>query len=309
MKKKLQLVGQNNSFIQQTIYKELDINDLKIFKTIVSKVNYKNSLFDDFYIMDYSDLDLAGVKKDNRFHSITKSLKKLSNCFVTIQDKEENTIELGLITNKFIYKKHSSKIVIEIHDDLKPYLLDLKNKYTRYSLENIKKFDNVYILLIYELCKSWVAEGKIEISLQNLRDKLNLKKTQYKLYGNFKQKILQRALDIINETTDLQILLEEKKIGRSVDKLIFHIQDKYNDIIGNDIDITNLIDKVFIDKNSVKYLIMGYEQDPNNKNNFRFKVFGISAQKITYTEFMKKEKLYSSIVKMIRETEMIKRIK
>ena len=138
-KNKLQLVGQDNSFIQKTIYKELDINDLKIFKTIVSKVNYKNSLFEDFYTIDYNDLDLAGVKKDNRFASTTKSLKKLSNCFVTIQDKDENIIELGLITNKFIYKKHSSKIIIEIHDDLKPYLLDLKKKYTRYSLENIKK--------------------------------------------------------------------------------------------------------------------------------------------------------------------------
>jgi len=63
-KNKLQLVGQDNSFIQKTIYKELDINDLKIFKTIVSKVNYKNSLFEDFYTIDYNDLDLAGVKKE-----------------------------------------------------------------------------------------------------------------------------------------------------------------------------------------------------------------------------------------------------
>lgn len=307
--KKQQLVGQHNDFIQKTVYKDMTINDAKLFKSIVSKINYKNSLFEDFYIIDYEDLDLAGVPNLHRFREVKKSLKKLSNCFVMIKNEEGDEVELGLISNKFTYKKNTSKIVVEVHDDLKPYLLELKNKYTRYQLENIKEFDSLYTLQIYELCRSWLAKGKFIMGVEQLRDYLNIEEGKYKLFGSFKQKIIQKAINIINDTTDILVSVEEIKQGRSVVKLIFNVDEQINPFLENEeADLTKLLDKVFIDNNGIKFLIMSYEQDKEQKDAFRFRVFHIEKQEITYTPFLKKSILFARMAKQIRETEMIKRV-
>jgi hypothetical protein len=146
------------------------------------------------------------------------------------------------------------------------------------------------------------------MTVENIRKLLQLKENQYKLYGNFKQKIITHSLNIINETTDIYVVIEENKKGRSVESITFYIEDKFNGETDMECDITQLIDKVFIDNSSIKYLIMSYEQNKDNKKEFRFKVFQMREQKITYTPWLSKEKLYNSIIKLIRETEMIKKL-
>jgi hypothetical protein len=299
--KNKRLVGQRNDFIQKTVYKELNINDLKVFKSIISKINYNDTLFNDFYTIDYGDLDLAGIDSPSRFKIVDAALVKLSGTFVSIKDKDDNTVKLGLISNKFIYKKNSSKIIVEIHDDLQPYLLDLKQKYTRYSLENIKSFDNIHTLQIYELLRSFVATGDLYYTLKQLREYLNIKPEQYKLYGNFKNRILTPAIDTINLNTDIIVEVKELKLGRSIEKFHFIIESKEN-LEPEDFNLIKLIDKVFRDKQNNKFLIMSFENDKEN-NNYRFKVFNIKNQEITFTHWDDQKTLFAKIKDMVKKSE------
>ena len=300
-----QLVGQKNDFIQKTVYKELNINDLKVFKAIVSKINYKDTLFDDFYTLDYNVLDLAGVNKNNRFNIVSAALKKLSGTFVKIKNEKGDTVELGLIKNKFVYEKGTTKIVVEVDEDLQPYLLDLKNKYTKYELENIKKFDNVYTLQIYELLKSWESKGSFIHSLEQLKEYLNIPQDKYNPYNNFKRKILDKAFDQINSETDIFFSIEEIKVGRKVEKLRFIIMSKNDEVVEKD--LTALIDKVFVGKDKNKYLVLAYEKDKGS-HKYKYKRFNIVKQEITYTPLLEKDELFDSVLEKIKVSEMSKKV-
>lgn len=50
-----------------------------------------------------------------------------------------------------------------------PYLLQLKERFTRYELKNILYFKNKYSIRIYELLKQYEKIGKREINIKELR--------------------------------------------------------------------------------------------------------------------------------------------
>ena len=78
---------QANDFIQKASYKNFDTVDIKIFKTILGKINHNDTLFKDFYTIDYDDLDEVNIDKKNRFAIVTKSLTPKNNNLIFILEK------------------------------------------------------------------------------------------------------------------------------------------------------------------------------------------------------------------------------
>lgn len=221
---------QSNDFIRRTMYSHFSINDLRIFKLIISKVNYNDSLFNDFYILTYQELEKIGVKANkNRYETVSDSLKKLAAFYVKYYSKEHDAdVEVGLIENKFIYKRNTGKIMVSIHNDLKPFLLDLKKEYTTYEVENLSGLKSIYSIKTYELLKSFSNETKNEVntyrtSVERFRYYLELKEDDYPRYSNFKQRIIKKTIEDINKNTDINISLIEHKVGRKVEDISFNI--------------------------------------------------------------------------------------
>lgn len=220
--KKEIITVQANDFIQKASYKNFDTVDIKIFKTILGKINHNDTLFKDFYIIDYEDLDEVNIDKKNRFAIVTKSLKKLANYYVQLE-QGNSTVEVGLIQNKFKYEKNSSKIVVSVHEDLKPFLLDLSVKYTKYGIANLALLKNVYSIKLFELLKSFQALGYYETTIANLRKSLEIPEDNYKMYADLKKKVIEKAQREIASTT-IYFDFKEEKIGKKVERIIFTIK-------------------------------------------------------------------------------------
>jgi len=299
------LVGQSNDLVRKTFYSNLEINDIKLFRTIISKINYRDSLFEDLYIINYDELDLAGISKSNRFPQITHSLEKLASTYVNILDKDNMKTRVGLIQNKFKYPKGSKQIYIQIDEDLKPYLLELSGEYTKYELSNIGSIKSVQQLKLYEILRSWAKQKIYKTTLENLKDYLEIKKGTYKEYGNFKQRILSKAIDIINKETDIIVEIEELRTRSSkTDTLIFHITLKSEEKI--EFDLTEFIDKVIIDKKNKKFLIREYIKG-KNQGYYNLKMLSLESYKeVTLPTDMKKSELYEIVKGRIDIFELIK---
>jgi len=243
-------VAQDNTFLQQYIYdKKLTINDLKLLKAILSKVKHNDSLFEDYYVIDYGTLDLAGVTNRRRYHEVEKSLIKLMNTFVTIRKEDRERFDdpllnklkgdrkLGLIRNDWTFEKKSMQICISIPEILKPFFLELADKeYTIYALRNISKFTKINELKLYELFSKWKNRGFFNITLENLRKYLEIDDNTYPKYANFKKRILSSSIEKINATTNLDVTFRELNIsgdiikkpgpGNRVHSIEFVIMDK-----------------------------------------------------------------------------------
>lgn len=217
---------QKNELIRNSIYKYLDITDLKILKLIFSKINSKSTLFDEFYIITYEELDMINIVSKNRYEHVMDSLKKLAAFFIEVSNEDEITT-FGLIQNKFIFKKYSKQIVISIHSDLQEFLLDIKSNFTQYEIEQIHKLTTKYELKLYEFLKSYESLLEIEVTIEKLRNVLEMN-NEYKLYSNMKQRVLLKSIDKINDYTDINIEMKEIKTGKKITSLLFQITPNMN---------------------------------------------------------------------------------
>lgn len=125
-------------------------------------------------------------------------------------------------------------IDIKIQEDVKPFLLHIKQKfdpfatrYTSYELQNIKKL-RPYAVRIYELMKQFEYKGSRTISVQDLKEMFLITK-EYARFSAFYQGVIQPSIKAINEHTDLYInpdKIERIKKGRRIVALTFPIQAK-----------------------------------------------------------------------------------
>jgi len=306
-------VAQENNFLQKYVYNNsLSINDIKLFKAILSKVKYNNSEFEDSYTIDYSTLDIAGISKNNRYREIEKSLIKLMNTFVTIREEDRERFEdeitqkikgnrtLGLIKNDWIHERQSSKIVLSIPSILKPFFLELAEKeYTIYSLKNICDLKSIYEIKLYELFSKWKNKGFFNITIKNLRKYLEVGETKYPEYSNFKQRILNRCVKEISEHTNLSIIFKElsergedvtnkRGHGNKVHSIEFLISNKDKFMK------ENFLTKIFAADDGKKYIVLEIKE--NEKGLLNVKLFDQQVSEVT------------SLVKPITKEEFLKRI-
>lgn len=166
-------------------------------------------------------VDVLGLSK-NFYYS---ELKEITRSLISrvIQIKEPGKILQVSWLSSAEYFENQGRVELEFSEKLKPYLLQLGEHFTKLEFQQLVKLSSIYAIRIYELCKQYekIKERTIEIS--KLKTILGLEKEKYKLYGHFKNKVLEIAEREINEKTDISIRIEEIKTGRKITALKFII--------------------------------------------------------------------------------------
>jgi len=112
---------------------------------------------------------------------------------------------------------------------LKPYLLQVKNRYKSYPIESIIYFRSGYSIRIFELLKAEEfksdTDGFFRRSFEyaEFREMLGIDESEYTLFADFRRYIIETATREINTNPDVQILrMEYLKTGRKVSHIVFH---------------------------------------------------------------------------------------
>ena len=123
--------------------------------------------------------------------------------------------------SSFKYYGGEARMEFKISDDLVPYLLKLKEKFTTYSLEVAIQFQGKYTTRFYEFCMQVRNQDKKEIGfeLDFLYELLQLPKS-LKIFADFKKRVLAPSINEINEKTEIKASYEAIKTGRKYTNLI-----------------------------------------------------------------------------------------
>lgn len=107
---------------------------------------------------------------------------------------------------------------------LEPYLLTIKETYTKYRLGYVINFKSEYSFRFYELMKQYEQIGERTITIEEIRDLLMLEDNKYIKYNHLKTRVIQKSIEEINKYSDLKIeLTKEEKEGKKVVGLVFSI--------------------------------------------------------------------------------------
>ena len=113
-------------------------------------------------------------------------------------------------------------IELKFNEDLKLHLLDLKKQFSKYELRYIVHLQSAHAIRIYEILKSHQYQKQIELDVDYLKVILEVSE-KYKLYGDFKRKIIDKAQADLALFCDIGFTYKEIKSGRKVVTLRFTI--------------------------------------------------------------------------------------
>lgn len=125
-------------------------------------------------------------------------------------------------------------VMIQLNEALKPYLIGLRNKYTQYTFDNILHMKSIYSLRIFEMLQNKIyfkcipLEGvEVELTLDEIRCGCDCE-DKYKQYIHLRDRVIERAVNEINETTFYQVTYTPLKKGKAIDRILFHVNVFYH---------------------------------------------------------------------------------
>ena len=195
-----------------------------VILTLTSKIRNDDEDFKSYSITVKEFAEMAGIRHKGEYGEVKEITKKLIGRAFTIYEPS-GPLQLAWISSA---KYHEGKGTVTLRFDpgLKPYLLQLKECFTKYSLYLVLRLKSSFSIRIYEFLKQYEKLGERTFLIEDLKEKLGILEDQYKLYGHFKAKVLKVAQDELAEKTDICFEYEEIKIGRGVGKLRFIIKSQ-----------------------------------------------------------------------------------
>ena len=99
--------------------------------------------------------------------------------------------------------------------------------FTKYLLEQTATMTSNYSVRLYELLVQWKQAKRTPMfELQEFRGQLGVEDDEYKAMSNFKIRVLDLAVEEINEKSDLNINYTQKKKGRKIIGFTFTVHEK-----------------------------------------------------------------------------------
>ena len=215
-----------NDLIQKSRY-NLQLQEQKIILYLISKIKPEDMELKEhlFEIKDFCAI--CGLNEDSgaNYKYIKQSLKNLrdKSIWVTLSDGSETTLAW---IEKVTINQHSGAIKIKIDDMMKPYLLQLKERYTQYELLYTLAMKSQYSLRLYELLKSYEYQHTKTFEIEELKRLVSAE--NYSRYPDFERYVLERSLREINALSDLTVIYKPKKEGKRYAWIEFTMKLKKN---------------------------------------------------------------------------------
>ncbi len=172
--------------------------------------------------------DRFDIDVNNAYSMLSEATQTLFNRQVTytVQDEKRNKPEKRVVrwVSGISYVEGAGVVKLRFAPEVVPLITRLEKNFTSYELEQVKNL-NTYSTRLYEILVSWRSVGKVTITLENLRNNLGLT-DEYSRLEAFKRRVLDLALNQINEHTDITAQYEQHKQGRVITGFTFRFKMK-----------------------------------------------------------------------------------
>lgn len=219
-------VTKSNEIIQYT-RNTMTYQQQMIIAYIISHINPNEDDLLECFEFDIKDFcNICGTSAHNSTY-IRNTLKELYD-----QPSIWIKVNGGYVPFRWIeYCKIDSDtgdITIQLHRELKPYLLELKGKFTSYVLGDIVDLKSSrYVIPWYELFCSYSNIGTFKMTVDEIRDYFQIG-SKYADFRNFKKKVIKMPIDEINNGSNaLNVTYEPIKKGRTITGFTFNIKRYY----------------------------------------------------------------------------------
>lgn len=254
------LVAKSNHVIEASY--RLTLNEQRLVLLCVQQIKKgkKITAQDSFSVLASEFADMFGIAIDGAYSELQTVAEKLYERSVTIYQPDPEFPKLTHTKTRWIssidYIPDEGRVRLYFAAKMIPYISMLEGGFTRYNIEQIAGMSSIYGIRFYELLKCWLfgEPRKVKtVGLDELKGLLDLKDSkggyQYPSIKDFKLRVLDKAMDDLNEHSDLEVRYEDKKTGRKITHFTFTFAIKVRKSNASPKKATK-IDRAFIEKHA-----------------------------------------------------------
>lgn len=175
------------------------------------------------YIKDLQEL--AGTNYDAIYERMEDICDKLLDQQIKVRKRTDNDkrVYQGYnILDSCRYVEGSGYIEAMFTKSMKPFLLQLKERFTMYQLQHFMKLTSSHSMRIYEILKMRADLEHITMAVEELREVLGCEDS-YSRFSDFKRYVLEKAQEELHEKTDLAFRFHVHRKGRTPTHVRFRI--------------------------------------------------------------------------------------
>lgn len=187
----------------------MTLQELRLFSIYLSKINPADisTRVVRFPIDDFKAIMELGRLNIDYMKSVTNSLlSKVVNV----------PTERGGYTGFQLFKRCKVNaddygewyVEIDAHDEALPLMFEFKDKFFTYQLWNALRLKSTNQLRMYEILKQYEKIGTRILSIEQLRNLLGIQKQEYKLFKDFRIRVLDACQQALAEYTDIKFTYE-----------------------------------------------------------------------------------------------------
>lgn len=217
-----------NELIQQSHF-DLSLQQQKIILYLISQISPYDEEFQlyELPIREFCRICGLDMTSGKNYVDIKAAIKEIADKSVWISISEEEETLLRWIEKPYI-NKQDGVVKIKLDNDMRPYLLQLKENFTSYELIWTLHFKSKYTIRLYELIKSIhfhdLENYTRRYRVEDLKKRLNGE--HYKEYRDFKRRVLRPSVEEIDRYSDKTVTFQEIKQGKRVVAVEFTITSK-----------------------------------------------------------------------------------
>lgn len=213
----------------------LKLNSAKLIRAAIMQIVPEDEELKPYIITIKELSELLKISESNLYRDIDDITDDIIKNPVFIKEIDRRQVKWVKIPWVTRCEYHSDiGVAIKLNDELKPFLLKLKEHYTQYSLDNILAMKSTYSIRIFELLQEKIkakminrAGEYVEISVRELRECCDCE-DKYQSFNNFKTRVIDAAVKEINTLTMFRIKYDYSKHGKTVVAIVFHVNMFYH---------------------------------------------------------------------------------
>lgn len=122
------------------------------------------------------------------------------------------------------YNDGEGNITLRFHDDLKPALLQIKERFAKIPLKTIFRLKGGYAVRWYEMCQAKEYLGTFNMSVEELRAWLNIEEHELRPVKDLRQRAIDVAQAELDKKADLTFTYKPTKTGRRITGWTFKVK-------------------------------------------------------------------------------------
>jgi plasmid replication initiation protein len=218
-------IVRKDNFLITASYK-LTLNEQRVILTAIAKIPFDQPIPKKVIITAKELLaNFPDIGEQHVYEEMDKATQSLlTNRLIIVEDPNQKE-QFKWISSKTTYKKGEGRIGFSFSQEVIPYLQQLKEKFTKYHLQDVSSLKSIYSIRLYEMLMQFQNTTLLLIQLDKFKERLDVS-NRYNVFQDLKKRVIEPAINELNQKTHFNITFRGVREGRSVKKLEFFFSEK-----------------------------------------------------------------------------------